>query len=121
MSLDSFKRTKATNHTNLTACPNDPAFGKNDGDCDFTKGACGNFESLPGTTLKYNGNGAVFSISTELEAPTIRTGKYIFFGRIDVVVQAAAGAGIVTSAVLQSDDLDEVCYLLSFFATNVEM
>ncbi|KAL6692180.1 glycoside hydrolase family 16 protein [Trichoderma pleuroticola] len=89
-------------------CPNDPAFGKNDGDCDFTKGACGNFESLPGTTLKYNGNGAVFSISTEKEAPTIRTGKYIFFGRIDVVVQAAAGPGIVTSAVLQSDDLDEI-------------
>lgn len=89
-------------------CPNDPAFGKNDGDCDFTKGACGNFESLPGTTLSYNGNGAVFSISTEKEAPTIRTGKYIFFGRIDVVVQAAAGAGIVTSAVLQSDDLDEI-------------
>ncbi|KAH0524821.1 hypothetical protein TsFJ059_007276 [Trichoderma semiorbis] len=89
-------------------CPNDPAFGKNDGDCDFTKGACGNFESLPGTTLTYNGNGAVFSISTEKEAPTIRTGKYIFFGRIDVVVQAAAGAGIVTSAVLQSDDLDEI-------------
>lgn len=89
-------------------CPADPGFGKNNGDCDFTKGACGNFESLPGTTLKYNGNGAVFSISTEKEAPTIRTGKYIFFGRIDVVVQAAAGAGIVTSAVLQSDDLDEI-------------
>ncbi|TFA98114.1 putative glycosidase crf1 [Trichoderma ghanense] len=89
-------------------CPNDPAFGKNSGNCDFSKGACSSFESLPGTTLKYNGNGAVFSISTEKEAPTIRTGKYIFFGRIDVVVQAAAGAGVVTSAVLQSDDLDEI-------------
>lgn len=97
-----------TNTVN-TACPNDPAFGKNSGDCDFTKGACGNFDSLPGTSLSYNGNGAVFSISTETEAPTIRTGKYLFFGRIDVVVQAAAGVGIVTSAVLQSDDLDEVC------------
>ncbi|PTB64581.1 glycoside hydrolase family 16 protein, partial [Trichoderma citrinoviride] len=89
-------------------CPNDPAFGKNSGNCDFSKGACSSFESLPGTTLKYSGNGAVFSISTETEAPTIRTGKYIFFGRIDVEVQAAAGAGIVTSAVLQSDDLDEI-------------
>ncbi|KAL7932678.1 glycoside hydrolase family 16 protein [Trichoderma chlorosporum] len=89
-------------------CPNDPAFGNNNGDCDFTKGACSNFDLLPGTTLSYNGNGAVFSISTETEAPTVRTGKYLFFGRIDVVVQAAAGAGIVTSAVLQSDDLDEI-------------
>ncbi|KAM0249867.1 hypothetical protein ACHAQJ_008841 [Trichoderma viride] len=89
-------------------CPNDPAFGKNSGNCDFTKGSCGSFDSLPGTSLTYNGNGAAFSISTEAEAPTIRTGKYIFFGRIDVVVQAAAGVGIVTSAVLQSDDLDEI-------------
>ncbi|KAL7924159.1 glycoside hydrolase family 16 protein [Trichoderma austrokoningii] len=89
-------------------CPNDPAFGKSGGDCDFTKGACNSFDSLPGTSLSYNGNGAVFSISTETEAPTIRTGKYIFFGRIDVEVQAAAGVGIVTSAVLQSDDLDEI-------------
>ncbi|KAL7790451.1 glycoside hydrolase family 16 protein [Trichoderma ceciliae] len=90
------------------ACPADPAFGANSGNCDFTKGACNVFDSLPGTTLSYNGNGAVFSISTETQAPTIRTGKYIFFGKIDVVVQAAAGAGIVTSAVLQSDDLDEI-------------
>lgn len=44
----------------------------------------------------------------ESNAPTIGTEKYIFFGRIDVVCQAAAGQGIVTSAVLQSDDLDEV-------------
>ncbi|RFU80318.1 cell wall glucanosyltransferase mwg1 [Trichoderma arundinaceum] len=90
------------------SCPADPAFGNDKENCDFTKGGCDAFDSLPGTTLKYNGNGAVFSISTEKEAPTIRTGKYIFFGRIDVVVQAAAGPGIVTSAVLQSDDLDEI-------------
>ncbi|KAI5462106.1 concanavalin A-like lectin/glucanase domain-containing protein [Mariannaea sp. PMI_226] len=36
------------------------------------------------------------------------TSKYIFFGRVDVEVRAAPGAGIVTSAVLQSDDLDEI-------------
>lgn len=36
------------------------------------------------------------------------TSKYIFFGRVDIEVQAAQGPGIVTSAVLQSDDLDEI-------------
>ncbi|KAL7946551.1 glycoside hydrolase family 16 protein [Trichoderma barbatum] len=89
-------------------CPADPAFGKSGGKCDWAGADCDIFHNLPGTTIKRTSDGAVFSISTEKEAPTIRTGKYLFFGRIDVVVKAAAGAGIVTSAVLQSDDLDEV-------------
>lgn len=88
-------------------CPADPAFGDPD-TCDFTKGACSAFTLADGTTLSYDSKGAHFSIETETNAPTITTGKYIFFGRIDVTVQAAPGDGIVTSAVLQSDDLDEI-------------
>ncbi|CAM1506459.1 Fc.00g061000.m01.CDS01 [Cosmosporella sp. VM-42] len=88
-------------------CPADKAFsGKVT--CDFTKGECDTFSLADGTTLKYDGKGATFAIEKESNAPTIHTGKYIFFGRIDVVVQAADGQGIVTSAVLQSDDLDEI-------------
>jgi beta-glucanase (GH16 family) len=34
--------------------------------------------------------------------------KYMFFGRVDITLQAAPGAGVVTSFVLQSDDLDEI-------------
>lgn len=51
---------------------------------------------------------------TGIQAPTIATGKYIFFGRVDVEVQAAPGVGIVTSAVLQSDTLDEVWFCSPF-------
>ena len=91
----------------LTACPADPAFGSKV-NCDFTKGKCSSFSEADGTTITYDDKGAVFKIGSETEAPTIHTGKYIFFGRIDVEVQAAAGQGIVTSAVLQSDDLDEI-------------
>lgn len=89
------------------SCPADKAFGGKV-TCDFTQGACDAFESADGTSLKYDGKGATFEIMKESNAPTIHTGKYIFFGRIDVVVQAADGQGIVTSAVLQSDDLDEI-------------
>lgn len=39
------------------------------------------------------------------------------FGRVDIEVQASTGVGIVTSAVLQSDCLDEVCLLLYFNET----
>ncbi|KAF5021920.1 hypothetical protein F66182_6023 [Fusarium sp. NRRL 66182] len=89
-------------------CPADPAFGKETVHCDFTKGGCHAFEEDGGTDLEHNGNGGVFTIDGLGQAPTIATGKYIFFGRIDVEMQAAPGQGIVTSAVLQSDDLDEI-------------
>lgn len=90
------------------SCKPDPAFGNQKVDCDFTKGFCKEFKALEGTDIKTNGQGAVFTIEKATNAPTIQTNKYIMFGRVDVTVQAAEGAGIVTSAVLQSDDLDEI-------------
>lgn len=91
----------------VNTCPPNPAFGNEVVHCDFTAGACASFNSM-GSPLQYGANGAVFPISGLGQAPTIGTGKYIFFGRVDVEVQAAPGVGIVTSAVLQSDDLDEI-------------
>ncbi|KAF4440612.1 putative rAsp f 9 allergen [Fusarium austroafricanum] len=89
-------------------CPADPAFGKDTVHCDFTKGPCSAFAEEAGTGIKHTGNGAVFTISGAGQAPTIATGKYLFFGRVDVEVQASTGVGICTSAVLQSNNLDEI-------------
>jgi len=47
-------------------------------------------------------------MSQPKQAPTINTTNYLFFGRVDVVMKAATGGGIVTSIVLQSDDQDEI-------------
>lgn len=89
-------------------CPADPAFGDGVHECDFTKGECDVFHGMIGTKLEYDGKGAHFIINKESDAPTVRSDNYLFFGRVEVVMQAAAGQGIVTSAVLQSDDLDEI-------------
>ncbi|KAM0241684.1 hypothetical protein ACHAPO_001375 [Fusarium lateritium] len=89
-------------------CPPNPAFGDAKVECDMAKGECGAFHNMIATEIKYSERGALFRINKETEAPTIRSDNYLFFGRVDVVVQAAKGQGIVTSAVLQSDDLDEV-------------
>ncbi|KAI1661995.1 glycoside hydrolase family 16 protein [Daldinia decipiens] len=88
-------------------CPDDPALGSTV-TVDFTKGENSLFKVADGTKLTYDGNGAVFTINKETDAPTITSSKYIFFGKIDVVLQAAPGTGVVTSFVLQSDDLDEI-------------
>lgn len=90
-------------------CPNPKAVGSKPVDIDFRKGANSFFKLADGTSLKYDNElGAVFSISKETEAPTISSNKYIFFGQVDVTVRAARGVGVVTSFVLQSDDLDEI-------------
>ncbi|KAK4150330.1 glycoside hydrolase [Chaetomidium leptoderma] len=90
-------------------CPNPKAVGSKPVDVDFRKGANSFFKVADGTSLKYDTSlGAVFSINKETDAPTISSEKYIFFGQVDVTVRAARGKGIVTSFVLQSDDLDEI-------------
>lgn len=76
---------------------------------DFTKGENDFFTPAVGTTVSYDPSlGAVFAINKETEAPTFTSTGYIFFGRVDVVVRASVGTGVVTSFVLQSDDLDEI-------------
>ncbi|KAL0467676.1 cell wall glucanosyltransferase [Neurospora intermedia] len=90
-------------------CPNDKAVGKEIINIDFTKGADSFFKNMVGTTLQYDNKlGAVYTIKKETDAPTVASSRYIFFGQVDVTVRAAFGKGVVTSFVLQSDDLDEI-------------
>ncbi|KAK1989074.1 family 16 glycosyl hydrolase [Colletotrichum cereale] len=89
-------------------CPADPALGKSV-KVDFTKGTDDSlFRKLDGTDVKFEGDGAVFAVNKESDAPTMASKKYIFFGKIDVVLKASPGQGVVTSVVLQSNDLDEI-------------
>lgn len=48
------------------------------------------------------------AVDAPLQAPTLQSKGAIFFGRLEVELQAAPGKGVITSAVLLSDDLDEI-------------
>ncbi|OAX85505.1 hypothetical protein ACJ72_00093 [Emergomyces africanus] len=52
--------------------------------------------------------GTSFSIKERLQSPTIQSYFYIFFGRLEVIMKAAVGKGVISSIVLQSEDLDEI-------------
>jgi hypothetical protein len=81
---------------------------------DFTKGSMDGWKATAGS-LNYVSDGAEFTISKRGEAPTIQTNAYLFFGYVEVVMKSAVGTGIISSIVLESDDLDEVdwvCVLL---------
>ncbi len=89
-------------------CPNDPAMPQN-WSTDFTAGK----DSIKGWkqtagSLKYSSDGAQFVISQKGDAPTIGSDAYFHFGYVEVTMKASSGQGIVSSIVLESDDLDEV-------------
>jgi beta-glucanase (GH16 family) len=93
--------------TKKSTCPSDPALGKTL-TTDFTKGKSSDYFYLKGTDMTYGSSGAEFSITSKLEAPTIESHKYIFFGKVSAYMKASPGVGIVSSFILESDDLDEI-------------
>jgi hypothetical protein len=93
-------------HT-LIACPSDPALGKTV-IIDFTAGESEYFSAESGTSITYGTDGAEFIMTSEGLASTIISTKYIFFGKTEITMRAANGTGVVSSFVMESDDLDEI-------------
>ncbi|MCJ1308929.1 hypothetical protein MMC25_002584 [Agyrium rufum] len=89
----------------VTTCPADPALGTSR-TYDFAQGASTDWTTNGNPT--YDSNGASFTISGPGQSPQLTSNWYIMFGHIDIVMKAAAGVGICSTMVLQSDDLDEV-------------
>ncbi|KAJ5375524.1 Concanavalin A-like lectin/glucanases superfamily [Penicillium concentricum] len=75
---------------------------------DFTKSSGLDQWTTTAGNVKTSPNGAEFTVNKQGDAPTIRTDFHIFFGEVSVTMKSAPGTGIVSSIVLQSDDLDEI-------------
>ncbi|KAJ5093238.1 Cell wall glucanase [Penicillium angulare] len=109
--LSSAALVTAQTYTNCNplqkTCPADPGFGKSDQTIDFTSGESSDFTAT-GSVSYDSTNGAAFTISKKGDGPLIQSNWYIMFGKVEFTIKAAPGTGIVSSAVLQSDDLDEI-------------
>ena len=94
-------------HTNTItgSCPPDTALGTSV-NIDFTSGPSDSF--TPQGNPTYDSNGASFTIAHSGDSPQLTSKWYLMFGHVDFVVQPAPGVGVVSSAVMQSDDLDEI-------------
>ncbi|KAB8302360.1 hypothetical protein EYC80_005789 [Monilinia laxa] len=89
-------------------CPADPAIGGRQV-TDFTAGKSEYWTLAEGTTVTYDKSlGAQFIINKATDAPTISNVGFIMFGSIEVWARASPGNGIVSSFILESDDLDEI-------------
>ncbi|KAJ5674582.1 uncharacterized protein N7477_004516 [Penicillium maclennaniae] len=90
-------------------CPADAGLAKWSYNVDFTSGSSA-FDKWTTTAGTVNSTdlGALFQIAAEGDAPTIESDFYIFFGHVDVKLRAANGTGIVSTWMMESDDLDEI-------------
>ncbi|KHN96276.1 extracellular cell wall glucanase Crf1 [Metarhizium album ARSEF 1941] len=73
---------------------------------DFRQGAVNSFAASGSPS--YSSNGVSFAVSRSRDAPQLASVFYIMFGRVEITMKAAPGAGIVSSLVLQADSLDEI-------------
>lgn len=97
---------------NMT-CPDDPALGTT---FDYTFNDTINemdkhfFNITAGEKLIdfSKDGGAEFSIYKQGDSVRVQSAFYIFYGRVEAIMQAAPGRGIISSVNLLSDDLDEI-------------
>lgn len=87
-------------------CPADKALGTTS-DVSFTSGQSSDYSGT-GNGISYGSSGAQLTVSRSGDNPTLTSNWYIMFGKVDFVMKAAPGTGMVSSAILISDDLDEI-------------
>ncbi|PSR92381.1 concanavalin A-like lectin/glucanase domain-containing protein [Coniella lustricola] len=104
-SLGAAQTTTSCNPTETT-CSNDEALGMAI-DVDFTQGEVNSFTASGGTPT-YGSDGVTLTVTEEGDAPQLNSVFYIMFGKVEITMKCANGTGIVSSVVLQSDDLDEI-------------
>ncbi|KAI1082967.1 concanavalin A-like lectin/glucanase domain-containing protein [Whalleya microplaca] len=99
-------QTYSSCNPTTTTCPADTALGMAI-DVDFTQGEVNSFVKSGGEPT-YGSDGVTFTVAKSGDAPQLTSVFYIMFGRVEISLKAAPGAGIVSSFVLQSDCLDEI-------------
>ncbi|KAF1939867.1 extracellular cell wall glucanase Crf1/allergen Asp F9 [Clathrospora elynae] len=92
------------NPTLRSDCPPDSALGRTV-NIDFQSSSD---SFTPQGNPTYDSNGVSFTVAKSGDSPQLTSKWYLMFGKVEIDVQAAPGAGIVSSFVLQSDTLDEI-------------
>ncbi|ODH14402.1 hypothetical protein ACO22_06587 [Paracoccidioides brasiliensis] len=89
----------------VKSCPANPAFGGT-GKFSFLQSS-DRFDVVGGLPT-YGPDGALLAVVKQGDNPTLVSKFYIMFGYVEFVIKVAPGRGIVSSAVLLSDTLDEI-------------
>ncbi|USW50339.1 Putative glycoside hydrolase family 16, concanavalin A-like lectin/glucanase domain superfamily [Septoria linicola] len=100
---------------NTGACPPNPGLLTSKYEIDFTK-----IKAIPKewtvsdyATINFGPDGAEFTYNKRYDAPQLWTNFFIFFGKVEIEMRVANGTGMISSAVLMSDDFDEIDFEFS--------
>lgn len=93
--------------TKRTDCPPDPALGTQH-TWYFNETLDPRIWNMETGDIVYTPEGAEFTIHNPGQSTLLTSNFYIFFGVVESWVKMATGQGIVSSVVLESDDLDEI-------------
>lgn len=92
-----------------STCSPDTALGVSNYSMDFTRNMMSSkVWNWTAGSASYGTDGMQFVINQRGDAPTVKSNFYIFFGTVECIFKAATGQGVVSSIVIQSDDLDEI-------------
>lgn len=90
-------------------CPADPALGtEHTWGFNSSSTLDSTIWNMSTGAITYTNDAAQFTISKVNESTLLESNFYIFFGVVESWVKMATGGGIVSSVVLESDDLDEI-------------
>lgn len=64
--------------------------------------------SAGASLIDFSKDGAAFNMYKHGDSVRVTTNFYIFYGRVEAIMQAAPGRGVISSVNLLSDDLDEI-------------
>ncbi|PHH59059.1 hypothetical protein CDD81_3837 [Ophiocordyceps australis] len=110
--------TRCNPHRKDSRCAPTPAFAApaafDFSTADWASDSLADFWAMDGTTLRkherlsFDDEGMAVRVQQPGDSCTLASRRYLLFGRVRAEIEAAAGAGIVTSLTLKSDSGDEI-------------
>ncbi|EAU39396.1 hypothetical protein ATEG_00750 [Aspergillus terreus NIH2624] len=103
-------------------CPADTGLSTYTLSTDFTSGdSAFKHWNVTAGSVTSTSLGAEFVINEQGDAPTLESEFYIFFGYVEFKMRASNGTGIVSTVLLESDDLDEIDWeQISTYDTEIQ-
>ncbi|CCD23963.1 glycoside hydrolase family 16 protein NDAI_0C03030 [Naumovozyma dairenensis CBS 421] len=99
--------TVSCNPLSATNCASNPALATSFAE-DFSSEPDRFIDQKHAGTITYGGDGMNMTLAKRFDNPSLKSDFYIMYGKVEVILKAGSGTGIISSFYLQSDDLDEI-------------
>ncbi|CCC69770.1 hypothetical protein NCAS_0D01890 [Naumovozyma castellii] len=107
LSSTALAATTSCNPLSATGCEADTALATAISE-DFHTNSSYFIDQKHAGTITYSDDGVALTLAKRFDNPALKSDFYIMYGKLEVILKAGSGTGIISSFYLQSDDLDEI-------------